>query len=146
MLHVYDVTRVTSHPCSEHVGYLARMCGFIGIVVQKGLILCAVFIEVELSCIPEVSGFFCDSLQRNEWKFISMYLVLREMMVSLVTPTAVELSYWMGDLCCGHPISLRAWHSVKLFLAMVKRPSSSALAADDMTFLMICAMVRTGSK
>ena len=75
---------------------------------------------------------------------MSMDLVLRGIMVSLVTPTAVELSYWMGVLGCGHPISMSAWLSGTIYLAIMKRPSSSASEADDMTFLIICAIVRTG--
>ena len=34
-------------------------------------------------------NFFCDSLQRIQWKFMSMDLVLRGIMFSLVTPTYV---------------------------------------------------------
>ena len=75
---------------------------------------------------------------------MSIDFVLREMMVSLATPTAVELSHWMGDLGCGHPISVRDWRSGTIALAQIKRPASSASAAEDMTFLMICGMVRTG--
>ena len=51
----------------------------------------------------------------------------------------------MGVLGCGHPISLRSWRSGTISLVMVKRPASSASEAYDMTFLMICAMVRTGT-
>ena len=72
-----------------------------------------------------------------------MDLVFCGMMVLLVNPTAVELLHWMGVLCCGHPILMRAWRSGTIFLAMVKRPASSSLEADDMMFLMIFAMVRT---
>ena len=75
---------------------------------------------------------------------MSIDFVLRGMMVSLDTPTAVELSHWMGDLGCGHPISVRDWHSGTISLAQMKRPASSASAAEDMMFLMICATVRTG--
>ena len=35
-LHVYAVTRVTTHPCSEHVDSLACMCGLMGNVVWGG--------------------------------------------------------------------------------------------------------------
>ena len=66
------------------------------------------------------------------------------MMVLLVTPTAVELSHWMVFLCCGHPILISAWGSGTISLAMVNRPASSASEADDMTFLMIFAIVRIG--
>ena len=75
---------------------------------------------------------------------MSMDLVLHGMMVLLVNPTAVELSHWMGVLGCVHPISMNAWHSGTISLAIVKRPDSSALEADDMMFLIICAIVRTG--
>ena len=75
---------------------------------------------------------------------MSVDLVFRGMMVALDTPTAVELSHWMGDLGCGHPISMRDWRSGTMALAQMKRPASSASAAEDMTFLMICATVRTG--
>ena len=51
---MYDVTRVTTHPCSEHVDLLACMCGSMGNMVYWGVVLCAVFPKVELACIPEV--------------------------------------------------------------------------------------------
>ena len=75
---------------------------------------------------------------------MSMDLVLRWIMVSLVTPTDVELLHWMGVLDCGHPISMSAWRSGTIFLAMVKRPDSLSSEADDMMLLIICAIVRTG--
>ena len=75
---------------------------------------------------------------------MSIDFVFLGMMVALDTPTAVELSHWMGDLGCGHPISVRDWCSGTMALAQMKRPASSASAAEDMTFLMICATVRTG--
>ena len=75
---------------------------------------------------------------------MSMDLVLHGKMILLVTPTSVELSYWMGVLGCGHPILMSAWRSWTISLAMVKRPASSDSEADDMAFLIICAIVRTG--
>ena len=68
---------------------------------------------------------------------MSVDLVLRGMMVLSFTPTDVELLHWMGVLDCGHPISMSAWRSGTIFLAMVKRPASSASAADYIMFLMI---------
>ena len=50
----------------------------------------------------------------------------------------------MGFLGCGHPILMRACRSGNIYLAMVKKPDSSASEANEMTLLMICAMVRTG--
>ena len=75
---------------------------------------------------------------------MSIDLVFRGMMVALDNPTAVELSRWMGDLGCGHPISVRDWRSGTMALAQMKSPASSASAAEDMTLLMIYATVRTG--
>ena len=68
----------------------------------------------------------------------------RGMIVSLVTTTSVELSHWMGFLGCGHPILVRDCHSGTISLAMAKRPASSASEADEMTFLIICEMLRNG--
>ena len=90
-------------------------------------------------------NFFCDYLQQSQRNFMSMDLVLRGMMVSLVTPSDVELLHWMGVLCCGHPISMSACRSGTISLVMVERTSSSASEVDDMTFLIICAIVRTGT-
>ena len=75
---------------------------------------------------------------------MSIDFVFSGMMVALDTLTAVELSHWMGDLGCGNPISVRDWRSGTMDLAQMKRPAISASAAEDMTFLMICATVRTG--
>ena len=75
---------------------------------------------------------------------MSMDLVLCGMMVSLVTPTDVGLSHWMGVLVCSHPIFVIAWSSGTISLEMVKRPASSDSEADNMTFLVICAIVSTG--
>ena len=75
---------------------------------------------------------------------MSMDLVLRGMMVLSFTPTDVELLHWMGVLGCFHPILMSAWLSGSISLVMVKSPASSASEAYDMTFLIICAIVRTG--
>ena len=39
---------------------------------------------------------------------------------------------------------MSAWRSGTIYLVMVMRPVSSASEADDMTFLIICAIMRTG--
>ena len=62
-------------------------------------------------------------------------------MVLLVTPTEVELSVWMGVLGWGHPTSMRVCRIGTIALAVMKRPASSYSAAEDMTNLMIWAMV-----
>ena len=75
---------------------------------------------------------------------MSMDLILRGILVSLVTPTGVELSHWMGVWGCGNPISMSAWRSGTISLVMVKSPVSVASESEDMKFLIVCAIVRTG--
>ena len=53
-LHMYVGTRVTTHPCNEHMESLSHMSGSIGNAVQGGGGLGAVVSEVELSYGPEV--------------------------------------------------------------------------------------------
>ena len=64
------------------------------------------------------------------------------MMVLLMTPTAVELSVWTGEGGWGQPILIRVWRKGIIYLAVMKRAPSSDSAAEDMTNLMIWAMVR----
>ena len=52
---MYSVTFVITHPCSEHVELLARVCGSMGNSVHGGVVLCAVVTKVGLACGPEVS-------------------------------------------------------------------------------------------
>ena len=120
------------------------MCWPMGNVVKGGVIFVLKSARLSFPAAQKYLNCCCNFLQRSQWNFMSMDLVLRGIMVSLVTPTAVELSYWMGVLGCGHPISMSAWLSGTIYLAIMKRPSSSASEADDMTFLIICAIVRTG--
>ena len=63
-------------------------------------------------------------------------------MVLLVTPDNVEFSVYMGVLGWGQPISMRVCWMDTISLAVVKSPASSVSAAEDMTNLMIWAMVR----
>ena len=69
---------------------------------------------------------------------MSMELVLSGIMVLLVNPTYVKLLHWMVVLGYGHPILMSAWRSGTFSWAMVKRPVSSTLETDDMTFLILC--------
>ena len=50
----------------------------------------------------------------------------------------------MEDLGCGHPISMRVCRMGAIDLSVMKNPASSALAAEDMSNLMIWETVRTG--
>ena len=74
---------------------------------------------------------------------MSANLVALFTIVLLVKPTAVELSVWMGVLGCGHPISINVLRSGIIFLAVMYNAAISASAADAMTVLMICAIVKT---
>ncbi len=64
-------------------------------------------------------------------------------MVLFVTPTAVELSVWIGLRGFGHPMSMRVCLWGIILQAAIKSAASSALAAKAMTNLMIVAIVRT---
>ena len=75
--------------------------------------------------------------------FMSEYLIALLMMVLFVKPASVELSVWMGDFGCGHPISTRVFRIVTMVLAVVYRAASSASAADAMIDLMFLAIVNT---
>ena len=75
---------------------------------------------------------------------MSIDLVLLGTMVLLVTPTAVELSTWMGVFGCGQPISMSVCLMGTNSLAVMKSAANSASAADDMTNLMILASVMIG--
>ena len=75
---------------------------------------------------------------------MSMSLIFLATTLQLVTPTAVELSAWIGDLVWCHAISISVWRSGIMFLAMMKSLASSASTAEDMKNLMIWDSVRTG--
>ena len=63
------------------------------------------------------------------------------MMVLFVNPADVELSVWMNDLGCGHPISSSIFRIGTIVLAVMYGDASSASTADDITGLMIFAIV-----
>ena len=52
---MYYITRVTTHPCNEHVELLPHMCGLMENLLHEGMVFCVVVTEVELDCGPEVS-------------------------------------------------------------------------------------------
>ncbi len=60
-----------------------------------------------------------------------------------MTPTAVELSDWIGLHGCGHPMSMRVCRWGTISQAAIKRAASLALAAEAMTNLIMVAIVRT---
>ncbi len=64
-------------------------------------------------------------------------------MILFVTPTAVELSVWIGLCGCGHPMSTRVCQWGTISWVAIKSAASSALAAKAMTNLNIVTIVRT---
>ena len=63
-------------------------------------------------------------------------------MVLLTTPTAVEFSVWMGEGGWGHPISISVWSKGNIAFAVMNSATRSDSASEDMTNLMMVAMVR----
>jgi hypothetical protein len=74
---------------------------------------------------------------------ISIILLRQETLVLLTTPSAVELSVWIGLLGCGHPMSMRVWQWGIISHAAIKRAASLDSAADEVTDLMSWAMEST---
>ncbi len=64
-------------------------------------------------------------------------------MVLFVTPTAVELSVWIGLYGCGHPMSMRVCRWGTILRVAIKSAASSASAAEAMTNLIMVAIIRT---
>ncbi len=64
-------------------------------------------------------------------------------MVLFVTPTAVELSVWIGLHGCGHRMTMRVCWWGTIFQAEIKSAASLALIAEAMTNLIIAPIVRT---
>jgi hypothetical protein len=59
------------------------------------------------------------------------------------TPTAVELSVWIGLCGCGHLMSMRVCQWGTILWAAIKIAASSGLADKAMTHLMMVASIRT---
>lgn len=74
---------------------------------------------------------------------MSIGLVRLGWIVLLTTPRAVELSVCIGVGGCLCPISLRRCRIGTASRELMKRAPSSASAADDITALMIWAIVST---
>ena len=58
------------------------------------------------------------------------------MVLRFANPSVVELSTWIGDLGCGHPISLNALRRGTMSCAHLKSAAVSASPADAYTDLM----------
>ena len=64
--------------------------------------------------------------------------------ILLVTATTdVALSTCAGVGCCGQPISIIVWLNPTHLRALINKEANSASAADDITNLIICAIVST---
>ncbi len=74
---------------------------------------------------------------------MSIILICFGTIVLFVTPTAVELSVWIGVCGCGHPMSLRVCRWGTISRAIIKHAASSASATKAMKNLIMVAIVRT---
>ncbi len=83
------------------------MGGSVGFVVDWWVVLGVVVCPIVTALIPVVAELLLRYWQRSHHKRRSMDLVFCDTMVSLVTPTAVELSVWMSVHGCGQPILMR---------------------------------------
>ena len=63
-------------------------------------------------------------------------------MVLFKTPADVKLLVWIGDGGCFQPISMNVWQMGIIFLAIMYIAPSFASAAEDITNMMIWAIVR----
>ena len=107
---------------------LARVCNSMCNVVHRQMVLGAVVGPIVGAFVPVVLELVL-SWHWSKFNCMSIILISFAMIVSLLTPTAVELSVWMGFIStCS--------------LAVRKRAASSASAAEAMTNLIICVMVR----
>ena len=71
-----------------------------------------------------------------------MDFILLWMMVLFTTPTAVELSFWIGNGGCFQPISIHVWRKGTISVADMYIAPSSASAADDIKKNMIWEIVK----
>ena len=61
----------------------------------------------------------------------------------MISACAVELSVWIGVRVCGWPKSSSIVRMDMAVFVLMNNAPSSASAADDMTDLIICDMLRT---
>ena len=64
------------------------------------------------------------------------------MIILLTTPAAVDLSVLIGYGGCLQPISINVWRMGTIYLAVMYSTPISASAAEDITILMIWAIMR----
>ena len=74
---------------------------------------------------------------------MSMDLVRRGLMVLLTTTRAVMVSGCIGVVSCRCHIAMIMWRLEMAYRQLILRTQISALAADDMTALMIWETVKT---
>ena len=57
----------------------------------------------------------------------------------------VKLLVWIGVFGCGRTISMRVWSIGTISLSKMNSLASSTLEDEDITYLIICVMVRIGT-
>jgi hypothetical protein len=76
----------------------------------------------------------------SQWNLMSMALVHLGCTLPLMTPSAIALSVCNGVEGCMRPSSSSMILMYTALQAIMYRPASSALVAEDIIFLMMCAM------
>ena len=82
------------------------------------------------------------SLSRSQWNRMSIAFVRFGVILPLTTPSAIELSVCNGVGGCGCPISSKMIRMYTASRAMMYNAPNSASVADDMTCLMMWAILR----
>ena len=115
-----------------------------GSMVDGGVVLCAVDIPVSLSFVPVCSKllFVLSAAKSIESQVAVVGPAWDKCRVSHI-PTAVELSDCTDEGGCFHPISCRVFLSGTISFVAKNSAVISASAADDTTYFMIYAMVRS---
>lgn len=91
---------------------------------------------------PEETELFLCFSAPQPINLMSIDLVRLGWILLFTTPSAVELSVRMGVRVCGCPISVSIFLMYTASFALTNSAPSSAFAADDMTALIIWAMLR----
>ena len=124
---------------------LSHMRNPMGFMIKGGMIFCDVVGKIVRSRNPKEQELTLSFASAEPVVLHLHIFVLRWIMVLLDTPTAVELSHWMGDLGCSQTISMRVCQNGTMTLTQMNRPAILGSEVDDIKNLMIWAIVRTGT-
>ena len=111
-------------------------------MVHGGVVFGKVVRKVGLPRPPINLNCPCASWSRNQWKRISIAFIRLGCILLLMTPSAVELSVWIGVRGCGCPSLASICRKHTASFALRNSAPNSTSAADDITALIIVPMVR----